>query len=72
MDAVDLALCLFIYEVCNDVQFGYMSGSDFVNFIRVRQKHDRKRLLCYYHLIITLYCHPSFIDNESVIQKRDK
>ena len=30
MDTVDLALCLFIYEVCNDCQFGHLSGSDFV------------------------------------------
>ena len=33
MDTVDLALCLFIYEVCNDYQFEYLSGSDFVNFL---------------------------------------
>ena len=33
MDTVDLALCLFIYEVCNDYQFEFASGSDFVNFI---------------------------------------
>lgn len=33
MDTVDLALCLFIYEVCNDCQFEFASGSDFVNFI---------------------------------------
>ncbi len=36
MDTVDLALCLFIYEVCNDAQFWYMSGSDFVNFINLK------------------------------------
>ena len=36
MDTVDLALCLFIYEVCNDVQFGHMSGSDFVNFMNLK------------------------------------
>ena len=35
MDAVDLALCLFIYEVCNDCQFEYVSGSDFVNFMNL-------------------------------------
>ena len=29
MDTADLALCLFIYEVCNDYQFEYLSGSDF-------------------------------------------
>ena len=28
MDTVDLALCLFIYEVCNDCQFEFASGSD--------------------------------------------
>ena len=33
MDTVDLALCLFIYEVCNDYQFEFASGSDFVNFM---------------------------------------
>lgn len=36
MDTVDLALCLFIYEVCNDRQFCYLSGSDFVNFINMK------------------------------------
>ena len=36
MDTVDLALCLFIYEVCNDYQFEYLSGSDFVNFLNLK------------------------------------
>ena len=36
MDTVDLALCLFIYEVCNDYQFEYLSGSDFVNFMNLK------------------------------------
>ena len=27
MDTVDLALCLFIYEVCNDYQFDFLPGS---------------------------------------------
>lgn len=36
MDIVDLSLCLFIYEVCNDCQFEYLSGSDFVNFLNLK------------------------------------
>ena len=36
MDTVDLALCLFIYEVCNDYQFEFASGSDFVNFMNLK------------------------------------
>ena len=36
MDTVDLALCLFVYGVCNDCQFGYLSGSDFVNFLNLK------------------------------------
>ena len=36
MDTVDLALCLFIYEVCNDYQFEFVSGSDFVNFMNLK------------------------------------
>lgn len=36
MDTVDLALCLFIYEVCNDYQFEYLSGSDFVNLMNLK------------------------------------
>ena len=36
MDTVDLALCLFIYEVCNDCQFRHLSGSDFVNFMNLK------------------------------------
>lgn len=35
-DTVDLALCLFIYEVCNDYQFRHLSGSDFVNFMNLK------------------------------------
>ena len=35
-DTVDLALCLFIYEVCNDYQFDFLPGSDFVNFQNLR------------------------------------
>jgi len=54
IDTVDLALCLFIYEVCNDYQFEYLSGSDFVNFmnlkptshpVAVRPKENRR--VCY-------------------------
>lgn len=36
MDTVDLALCLFIYDVCNDSLFSYLSGSDFVNFMNLK------------------------------------
>lgn len=36
MDTVDLALCLFVYEVCNDYQFEFLSGSDFVNFMNLK------------------------------------
>ena len=36
MDTVDLALCLFIYEVCNDYQFEFVSGSDFANFMNLK------------------------------------
>ena len=36
MDTVDLALCLFIYEVSNDCQFEFASGSDFVNFMNLK------------------------------------
>ena len=43
MDTVDLALCLFIYEVCNDYQFEYLSGSDFVNFLNLKPSCARKR-----------------------------
>ena len=35
-DTVDLALCLFIYEVCNDYQFDFLPGSDFVNFMNLK------------------------------------
>ena len=36
MDTVNLGLCLFIYEVCNENQFDYVSGSDFVNFMNLK------------------------------------
>ena len=36
VDIVELRLCLFLYEVCNDSQFEFMSGSDFVNFLNLK------------------------------------
>lgn len=36
MDIVELRLCLFLYEVCNDCQFEAMPGSDFVNFLNLK------------------------------------
>lgn len=35
-DTVGLALCLFIHEVCNERQFHFVSGSDFVNFMNLK------------------------------------
>lgn len=35
-DAVDLGVCMFIYGVCNEYQFDYVSGSDFVNFMNLK------------------------------------
>lgn len=65
MDTVDLALCLFIYEVCNDRQFGHLSGSDFVNFmnlkptvqpVTVRSKENLR--ICYMVLSVSLTIKP--------------
>lgn len=65
MDTVDLALCLFIYEVCNDHQFGYLSGSDFVNFmnlkptvqpVNVRPKENLR--ICYMVMSVSLTVRP--------------
>lgn len=65
MDTVDLALCLFIYEVCNDCQFGYLSGSDFVNFmnlkptvqpVNVRPKENLR--VCYMVMSVSLTVKP--------------
>ncbi len=36
MDTVGLGLCMFIYEVCNESQFNFVSGSDFVNFMNLK------------------------------------
>lgn len=36
IDIVDLALCLFIHEVCNDCQFECVSGSDFAYFMNLK------------------------------------
>ena len=36
MDTVDLGLYMFIYGVCNEYQFDYVSGSDFVNFMNLK------------------------------------
>lgn len=35
-DTVDLGVCMFIYGVCNEYQFDYVSGSDFVNFMNLK------------------------------------
>lgn len=65
MDSVDLALCLFIYEVCNDRQFGHLSGSDFVNFmnlkpmvqpVTVRPKENLR--VCYMVMSVSLTVKP--------------
>lgn len=65
MDTVDLALCLFIYEICNDCQFGYLSGSDFVNFmnlkptvqpVTVRPKENLR--VCYMVMSVSLTVKP--------------
>lgn len=45
MDIVDLGLCLFVYEVCNDRQFRYLSGSDFVNFMNLKPTSRPVRLV---------------------------
>lgn len=36
IDIVDLGLCLFIYDTCNDRQFRHVTGSDFVNFMNLK------------------------------------
>ncbi|WP_298074905.1 hypothetical protein [uncultured Bacteroides sp.] len=36
VDIVELRLCLFLYDVCNDRQFESMPGSDFVNFLNLK------------------------------------
>lgn len=36
VDIVELRLCLFLYEVCNDCQFEAMPGSDFANFLNLK------------------------------------
>ncbi len=36
VDIVELRLCLFLYDVCNDWQFEAMPGSDFVNFLNLK------------------------------------
>ena len=65
MDTVDLALCLFIYDVCNDCQFSYLSGTDFANFINlkptvrpvtVRPKENLR--ICYMVLSVSLTIKP--------------
>lgn len=36
VDIVELRLCLFLYDVCNDWQFEAVPGSDFVNFLNLK------------------------------------
>ncbi len=65
LDTVDLALCLFIYDVCNDNQFDHLSGSDFVNFmnlkptvrpVTVRPKENLR--VCYMVMSVSLTIRP--------------
>ncbi len=36
VDIVELRLCLFLYDVCNDWQFEAMQGSDFAYFLNLK------------------------------------
>ncbi len=36
IDIVNLSMCLFIHEVCNDCQFECVSGSDFAYFMNLK------------------------------------
>ena len=54
VDIVELRLCLFLYDVCNDRQFESMPGSDFANFLNLKPTQQpvtvcpRERLrICY-------------------------
>lgn len=65
MDTVDLALCLFIHEVCNDCQFEYVSGSDFVNFMNLKHtsravavRPKEKLRVCYMVFSVSLTIRP--------------
>ena len=59
MDTVDLALCLFIYEVCNDCQFEFASGSDFVNFMNLtpRYRPSERKPACLLHGVLRVTGH---------------
>lgn len=64
-DTVDLALCLFIYGVCNDCQFEYLSGSDFVNFLNLKPtvqpatvRPKEKLRVCYMVFSVSLTIRP--------------
>lgn len=65
MDTVDLALCLFIHEVCNDNQFEFVSGSDFVNFMNLKPtshpvivRPKEKLRVCYMVMSVSLTVRP--------------
>ncbi len=40
VDYLDLAICLYLYEEVNDVQFHYVNNGDFVNFMNLRPTNE--------------------------------
>ena len=39
-DYIELEICLRIYELCNDRQFGHLGKLDFANFLNLRDTAD--------------------------------
>ncbi len=59
MDIIDITTCTFLWIACNDKQFEYMSGTDFVCFLNLKDlenpvvvRQGEKLRVC--HMISTL------------------
>lgn len=67
-DVIDLSVCLHIYNVCNGNQFDCCDGSDFVNFLNLKETagpvkvKDRKGL----QLMYLIYKMLDLIPNEQM------
>ncbi|MCC8039072.1 MAG: hypothetical protein LIP02_13220 [Bacteroidales bacterium] len=40
-DYLDLAICMYLYEEVNDIQFHYTNAGDFVNFMNLRPTNEK-------------------------------
>lgn len=70
-DIVDLTICCSLYKICNGNQFEHMKGTDFVDFMNLKEvsrpvvvRHRENSRVCY-----LLYVVSKEIMNESLAKE---